>query len=98
MIYNPKPIDTSDIALPKEILDLCEKIAENIHDVWAKGRIEEGWTYGQLRDEGNKKTPCLVPYSDLDENEKQFDRNTAIETLKLIVKLGYQIKSKNYMV
>ena len=91
MNYNPKPIDTSDIELPKEILNLCEKIAENTHDVWAKGRIEQGWTYGETRNDERKETPCLVPYGDLPESEKQYDRNTALETLKLIIKLGYEI-------
>lgn len=91
MNYNPKPIDTSDIELPKEILDLCEKIAENTHDVWAKGRIEQGWTYGDTRNDEKKQTPCLVPYRELPESEKQYDRNTALETLKLIVRLGYEI-------
>lgn len=90
-MYNPKPIDTSDIQLSAELLELTEKIAENVHDVWAVGRIEQGWIYGKERNDELKTTPCLVPYSDLPDSEKEYDRNTAIETLKLITKLGYKL-------
>lgn len=93
MNYNPKPIDTSDITLPEELLALTEKIAENVHDVWAVGRIEQGWTYGPVRDDAKKETPCLVPYNELPESEKEYDRNTAMETLKLIIKMGCSIIS-----
>lgn len=91
-MYTPTPIDTSDIELSPEISELCEKLAANTHDVWAKGRIEQGWTYGPVRDDAKKETPCLVPYDELPESEKDYDRNTAIETLKLIIKLGFEIK------
>lgn len=93
-MYEPKPIDTSDIILPEELLALTEKIAENVHDVWAVGRLTEGWTYGDVKDTEKKMTPSLVPYADLPEREKDYDRNTALETLKLIVKLGYVISKK----
>lgn len=91
MKYIPKPIDTDDIKLSPELLDLTEKIAQNVHDVWAVGRMAEGWTYGPVRDDVKKETPCLVSYADLSESEKEYDRNTALETLKLIIKLGYEI-------
>lgn len=90
-MYNPKPINTENVELPQELLDLTEKIAENVHDIWAKGRIADGWTYGEYRDDKKKTTPCLVPYSRLSEEEKEYDRNTALQTLKLIVALGYKI-------
>jgi hypothetical protein len=89
--YNPKPIDTTDVELPEEILQLSELIAENIHDVWAIGRINEGWVYGEVKNSEAKTTPLLVPYSQLPESEKEYDRNTAFETLKVIAKLGYKI-------
>lgn len=92
MTYSPVPIDTNDVELSEELLKLTEKIAKNVHDVWALGRIKEGWTYGEKRDNDKKETPCLVPYSELPESEKEYDRNTALETLKLIIKLGYEIK------
>lgn len=92
MAYEPRPIDTSDVTLDEALLELTELIAENVHDIWAVGRIAEGWTYGDTRDQENKKTPCLVAYNELPENEKDYDRNTAMETLKLIRKLGFSIK------
>lgn len=91
--YNPQPVDTSDVVLPDELLALTEKIAENVHDVWAVGRIQEGWSYGEVKDSEKKTNPTLVPYSELPESEKEYDRNTALETLKLIIKSGYVIKN-----
>lgn len=93
-MYTPKPIDTSDIKVPEELLLLTEKIAENVHENWSLGRIAEGWTYGEVRDDAKKTTPCLVPYSELSEGEKEYDRVTAFETLKLIIALGYTIEKK----
>lgn len=91
-MYKPTPLDTKDVQIPKELMELTEKIAENVHDIWAMGRIKDGWKYGEKRDDSKKETPCLVPYSSLPENEKEYDRNTALETIKLIIKLGYDVK------
>lgn len=91
MNYLPQPIDTSNVELPKELVILGEQIAKNVHDVWAAGRIKEGWTYGPVRNDANKQHPCLVPYEELSEDEKEYDRNTAQETLRLIMKLGFNI-------
>ena len=93
-MYTPKPIDTSNVELPNSLLELTEKIAENVHENWSEGRMADGWVYGEARDDVKKTTPCLVPYSELAEEEKEFDRNTALQTLKLIVALGYQIEKK----
>lgn len=93
-MYTPKPIDTSDVIIPECLVSLSEKLAENTHEVWAEGRVNEGWTYGPERNTENKTTPCLVPYSDLPDSEKDYDRRTAMETVKLIIKLGYEIKKK----
>ena len=90
-MYDPKPIDLSDVVLPEDLLELTELIAQNVHDVWAASRIKEGWKYGPVKDSEKKETPLLVPYEDLSESEKDYDRNTAFETLKLIVKMGYNI-------
>lgn len=92
MTYLPKPINTSEVTLSPDICALCEMLAENTHEVWSKTRIEQGWTYGENRDDTNKKHPCLVPYDELPDSEKAYDRNTAMETLRLIIKLGYEIK------
>ncbi len=91
MSYNPNPINSNDIVLSDDILALSEKLAENTHDVWAKTRIEQGWSYGETRNDELKQTPCLVPYEELPDSEKEYDRSTALETLKLIIKLGYKI-------
>ena len=93
-MYTPKPIDTTKIKLPEELLALTEKIAENVHENWAAQRMSEGWTYGEKRDDAKKQTPCLVPYSELTESEKEYDRNTALESIKLIVALGYKIEKE----
>lgn len=92
MKYKPNPVDTKDIVLDESLIELQELVAKNVHEVWAKGRIEEGWTYGEERNTEKKTTPCLVPYEELPEIEKEYDRHTAYETLKLIIKLGYEIK------
>ena len=89
--YTPTPIDTTDVELSNELLQLAERMAENVHDVWAKTRIDQGWTYGPMRDDANKKHPCLIPYDQLPEEEKVYDRNTSIETLKFIIKAGFRI-------
>lgn len=89
--YEPKPIDTSKVVLPAELDELVEKLARNVHDVWAKSRIDEGWTYGEQRNDSLKQHPCLVEYNELPESEKEYDRNTAIGTLKLITHLGFKI-------
>ena len=91
MTYVPKPLDTSQIELSQELKELTELLAENVHDIWAKQRIMEGWTDGPIRDNEAKKNPSLIPYSELSESEKDYDRNTAIETLKMIIALGYKI-------
>ena len=92
MEYIPHPLDTSDITLPESLTPLIEALAENVHDTWAKGRVDDGWTYGPVRDDEKKLHPCLVPYADLPESEKAYDRDTAISTLKLICKMGYGIE------
>ena len=93
-MYKPNPIDTGDVVLPDEILELIEDLAENVHEVWASQRIQEGWTYGEKRDNDARKTPCLVPYDQLPEFEKEYDRSTALATIKFILKQGYQITRK----
>lgn len=92
--YQPQPLDVSDTPLPKELLELTEKLAENVHENWAMGRLAEGWVYGPVRDDGKKTTPCLVPYAELPEEEREYDRRTALETVRLILKLGYTIQRK----
>jgi len=91
-MYIPNPIDTSKIALNGDIMALSEVLAKNTHEVWASGRIADGWTYGDVRDDVKKKHPCLVPYEELSENEKDYDRATAMEALKVIISRGFSIQ------
>lgn len=92
--YTPNPIDLSEISLPADLNDLMEKIAEQVHESWASKRIIEGWKYGKERNDKLKTHPCLVPYSELPEHEKDYDRATAKHTLRLISKLGFNISKK----
>lgn len=89
--YQPKPIDTSDVKLPRELDGLVEAMARNVHEVWAQTRISQGWTYGPERSDELKQHPCLVGYDELPEEERVYDRNTALGTLKLITHLGFKI-------
>lgn len=90
-MYQPKPEDTAAVTLPEEILALCEQMARNTHEVWAANRMAEGWTWGPRRDDALRQHPCLVPYEELPEEEKAYDRATSQETLRFILKMGYRI-------
>ncbi len=61
---------------------------------WAQTRIAQGWRFGETRDDAKKLHPCLIPYEELSEAEKDFDRNTAVETLRLILSLGFKIEKR----
>jgi hypothetical protein len=87
----PKPVDTSSVSLPAELRELIEMLAENAHDNWGAQRIADKWSHGAERDDRNRKHPLLVPYSELPESEKAYDRRLAAETLKVIIKLGYRM-------
>ena len=89
--YTPQPVDTGDVKLPMELEELVEEMSKNVHEVWAQTRISQGWTYGEQRDDAKKHHPCLIAYEDLPEEEKEYDRNTSVGTLKLILKLGFKI-------
>jgi len=91
MSYAPSPLDTDKVDLPEALTPLVERLAEHVHDTWAKRRMEEGWTYGSERDDQAKTHPGLVPYEELSETEKDYDRQTALETLKAVCALGYAI-------
>ena len=91
MNYKPAPIDTSHIELSPEISQLTEALAKNAHEVWAQERIAQGWRLGPERNDQRKEHPSLIPYEELSESEKVFDRNTAMGTLRGILALGYRI-------
>ena len=90
-VYIPRPEDTSDVVLPEGITAMTEELAEHIHNVWSRRRLDEEWHYGEIRDDVRKIHPCLKPYSFLSDEEKSYDRETALATLRLITKLGFDI-------
>jgi RyR domain len=91
MPYQPQPIDTHGVPLSDEILSLVERLAEHAHEVWALKRMAEGWSHGPHRDDVLKLHPCLIPYGELPESEKHYDRAMATEILRVVIKLGYRI-------
>lgn len=94
MGYLPKPADLSGVAVPEAVVRALETIAENTHDVWAKGRMAEGWTYGAELNRALKTHPSLVPYAELPESEKEYDRATSLETIKMLLRMGYTIEKR----
>jgi len=94
MKYVPKPIDTSHIQLSREISELTEILAKNTHELWAEQRIKDGWIYGPERNDTKKEHPGLVEYEELSESEKEYDRITAMNTIKTIIALGFTLNKK----
>ena len=92
--YIPQPINLRDVELPEELNTLREAIARNVHEVWAAQRIAKGWSYGPERNDSLRQHPSLVAYEELSEEERDYDRNTAMETLRLIYKLGFRIEKQ----
>ena len=92
MDYKPAPRDTSGVKLPRHIAELTELLAKNTHENWSRQRMAEGWRHGPRRDDAKKEHPSLVPYEKLPDSEKEYDRTTAVETIKAILSLGYRIE------
>lgn len=92
--YTPQPIDLSAIELPEELLNLREDMARNVHEVWAAQRLAEGWSYGPERNDRLRRHPCLVPYDELSDEEREYDRTTALNTLRMIYRLGFKIEKQ----
>ena len=93
-VYEPSPIALDDVTLDDDLTELQEAIAENAHEIWAQNRTSQGWTYGPERNDPQKQTPDMVPYCNLPESEKLYDREMAMQTLKLVKKLGFEIKRR----
>lgn len=94
-VYEPYPIHLDDVSLDDDLIELQEAIAENAHEIWAKTRTDQGWSYGPERNDQKKETPDMVPYCNLPESEKLYDREMAMQTLKLVKKLGFEIKKSD---
>ena len=92
--YPPAPIDTSDVELPEELLRLIEQLAANAHENWAKHRIAEGWRWGPARSDPDRTHPDLIPYRELPEPAKHYDRLAVSEMLRAIIALGYRLERR----
>ncbi|KAH0998941.1 hypothetical protein HUJ05_009475, partial [Dendroctonus ponderosae] len=89
--FVPNPVDTSMVGLPSYIESIKDKLAENIHEMWAMNKIEAGWAWGEYRDDLRHVHPCLVPFDKLPTAEKRYDSQLAVQTLKTVIALGYYI-------
>ncbi len=92
--YTPKPLDTQAVELSGDLLDLVEQVSAHIHDIWARQRIAEGWSHGPQRDDVKKTHPDLVPYDELSDSEKEYDRNSVKETLQAVIALGFSVQKQ----
>jgi hypothetical protein len=89
--YRPRPLATEHIPLTPEILALVESLAENAHEIWAAERMRDGWSWGPARDDAKREHPCLVPYAELPEREREYDRAMVLGSVRAILALGYTI-------
>ncbi len=89
---DPDAIDTAGVAIPAELVPRIDQLAAHIHSVWAARRRGEGWTWGPERDDPGLRHPNLVPYAELSDAEKAYDRETAAETIRCLLALGYRIE------
>ncbi|XP_053094372.1 ryanodine receptor 2 isoform X8 [Pangasianodon hypophthalmus] len=89
--FTPIPVDTSQIVLPPHLERIREKLAENIHELWVMNKIELGWTYGVVRDDNKRQHPCLVEFSKLPEQERSYNLQMSLETLKTLLALGCHV-------
>ena len=90
--YVPNPIDLSAVELPEGLNELVESLAKNVHEVWAAGRIADGWKYGPIRDDIKKEHPCLIPYEELTDEEKKYDLATALSTIRFVLFKGFKVE------
>ena len=73
---------------------ILEESAKKVHESWFSGKIADGWKYGPERNDRIKEHPSLVPYEELSEQEKEYDRRTVITTLSFLIDNGFEIKRK----
>lgn len=92
--YEPKPLQIEHVTLNNELLELVELLAENAHDIWALQRMIDGWTFGIERCDASRRHPYLVPYAQLPETEKAYDRNVVLGTIRAVLALGFVISRR----
>ncbi|CAN0250954.1 unnamed protein product [Lampetra fluviatilis] len=89
--FTPVPVDTTQIVLPPNLERIRDKLAENIHELWATTKIEIGWTYATARDDNRRLHPCLVDFHKLPEPERNYNLQMSTETLKTLLALGCHV-------
>jgi voltage-gated potassium channel Kch len=72
---------------PEEI----ERMAEMEHERWCRERAADGWTYAPTRDDERKTTPYLVPWDDLADDVKDYDRHAVRAMPELLTHAGFEI-------
>ena len=92
MPYRPQPLDIAHVEIPLELDSLLEKLAVNVHDIWADQRLKDGWKFGPERDDAKKEHPCLRPFNELPVAEQEYDRRVVRDTLRAVLTLGYRIE------
>jgi class 3 adenylate cyclase/tetratricopeptide (TPR) repeat protein len=93
MSYVPQSPDLTTVAVPKDLIDLVEQLAEITHDNWVRQRLADGWVHGKHRNDLLKEHPCIVPYEDLPESEKEYDRKISLGVVQGMLALGYRVET-----
>uniref|UniRef100_A0A3Q3G2B0 Ryanodine receptor 2b (cardiac) n=1 Tax=Labrus bergylta TaxID=56723 RepID=A0A3Q3G2B0_9LABR len=94
--YQPAPLDLRQVFLSPAHEELVNLLAENDHNVWARERIKQGWTYGAQQDVKAKRSPYLVPYSLLDERRRRVSMESLKETVCTLLAYGYSLETLNH--
>lgn len=58
--YKPAPLDLNHVKLTPNQNQLVEKLAENGHNVWARDRVRQGWTYSIVQVTFSLINPLLL--------------------------------------
>uniref|UniRef100_A0A673CUD6 Ryanodine receptor 2b (cardiac) n=1 Tax=Sphaeramia orbicularis TaxID=375764 RepID=A0A673CUD6_9TELE len=93
--YRPAPLDLSHVLLSSALEEVVNLLAENDHNVWARERIKQGWTYGAQQDVKAKRSPHLVPYSLLDERSRRAGRAGVRDAVCTLLTYGYSLEPFN---
>ncbi|GBG24003.1 Ankyrin repeat domain-containing protein 1 [Hondaea fermentalgiana] len=93
MAFDPTPLDTSIVRLSASTESLARRLARNMHNVWCKIKLEQGWQYSRTRDDARKLHPALVPFENLAPEDAKYNTHMCQETVKLIILLGFRLES-----
>jgi hypothetical protein len=71
-----------------------EGMAEMEHGRWNVERLLDGWKRGARRDVAKKTSPFLVPWIELPEDIKDWDRETVRKIPEFLAKVGLEVQRK----